>query len=53
MYLHHTQVASGFELYVAFAPLVTKQQAIASVDRLLKWIKQNEDELFMMRSAVF
>ncbi|XP_002125768.2 vacuolar fusion protein MON1 homolog A [Ciona intestinalis] len=46
-------VASGFELYVAFSPLVTKGQAISSVDRLLRWIKQREDELFMIRPLVF
>ena len=47
------QVASGFELYAAFSPLTTKQQAIAYVDRLLKWIKQSEDELFLLRAVTF
>jgi len=46
-------VASGFELYAAFSPLTTKQQAIAYVDRLLKWIKQSEDELFLLRTVTF
>ena len=46
-------VASGFELYAVFNPLVSKQQAISAVDRLLRWIKHREDELFMMRPLVF
>uniref|UniRef100_H2Y9Z2 Vacuolar fusion protein MON1 homolog n=1 Tax=Ciona savignyi TaxID=51511 RepID=H2Y9Z2_CIOSA len=46
-------VASGFELYVAFSPLVTKNQAISSVDRLLRWIKQRDEELFMLRMPVY
>jgi len=46
-------VASGFELYAVFNPLVSKQQAISAVDRLLRWIKHREDELFMMRPLMF
>nr|CAB3263901.1 vacuolar fusion protein MON1 homolog A [Phallusia mammillata] len=46
-------VASGFELHAAFGPLVTKKQAIAAVDRLLRWVKQNDDELFMQRPPTF
>ncbi|CAK8689612.1 protein SAND-like [Clavelina lepadiformis] len=46
-------VASGFELYATFSPLVTKNQAISAVDRLLRWIKHREDELFMMRTLTF
>ena len=46
-------VASGFEFYAVFNPLVTKQRAISAVDRLLRWIKQREDEFFMIRPLVF
>ena len=33
------QVTSGFELYAAFSPLVTKPDAINAINKLLRWIK--------------
>ncbi|XP_064632667.1 vacuolar fusion protein MON1 homolog A-like [Lineus longissimus] len=46
-------VTSGFELYAIFGPLTTKPVAIASVNRLLKWIKKEEDRLFILNSPTF
>lgn len=46
-------VASGFELYVTFEPLVTKPDAIEAVSRLLKWIKKEEERLFILNSPTF
>jgi len=44
------QITSGFELYAVFSPLSSKQVAIASVNRLLRWIKKEEDRLFIINS---
>eukprot|EP00732_Lithocolla_globosa_P000290 Lithocolla_globosa_v1_NODE_75_length_6869_cov_16.602289.p3 type:complete len:508 gc:universal NODE_75_length_6869_cov_16.602289:1667-144(-) len=46
-------IASGFELYAAFGPLVTKNVAIQSVNHLLRWIKREEENLFILNSPVF
>jgi hypothetical protein len=47
------QITPGFELYVAFEPLVTKQSAINAVDKLLGWIKKEEDRLFILNAPTF
>jgi len=44
------QITSGFELYAVFSPLASKQVAIAGVNRLLRWIKKEEDRLFIINS---
>ncbi len=44
---------SGFELYAVFSPLVTKHVVISSVNKLLKWIKKEEDRLFILSSPNF
>lgn len=46
-------VTSGFELYAAFSPLVTKPVAINAINKLLRWIKREEDRLFILNSQVF
>nr|XP_039258371.1 vacuolar fusion protein MON1 homolog A-like isoform X2 [Styela clava] len=46
-------VTTGFELYAIFGPLVTKNSAIQAVNRLLRWIKKQEDELFILRPPIF
>lgn len=46
-------VTSGFELYAAFSPLVTKPDAIIAINKLLRWIKREEDRLFILSSQVF
>eukprot|EP00053_Salpingoeca_punica_P013013 m.117070 g.117070 ORF g.117070 m.117070 type:complete len:541 (-) comp16087_c0_seq2:294-1916(-) len=46
-------VTSGFELYACFGPLVTKRVAIDSVLRLIRWMKTQEDSLFMINSHTF
>lgn len=47
------QVTSGFEIYVTFEPLVTKPDAIDAVSKLLKWIKKEEERLFILNSPTF
>lgn len=40
-------VTSKFELYTAFSSLVTKVGAINVITKLLRWIKREEDRLFI------
>ena len=47
------QVSSNFELYSVFSPLITKTAAINAVNQLLKWIKKEEDKLFILGSPTF
>ncbi|KDR23174.1 protein SAND isoform X1 [Zootermopsis nevadensis] len=46
-------VTSGFELYITFEPLVTKHSAINAVNKLLRWIKKEEDRLFILNAPTF
>ncbi|XP_072536915.1 vacuolar fusion protein MON1 homolog B [Salminus brasiliensis] len=40
-------VTGKFEMYACFSPLVPKASAIAAVTKLLRWIKKEEDRLFI------
>lgn len=40
-------VTSKFELYTCLSPLVTKTGAILVVTKLLRWVKKEEDRLFI------
>ncbi|KAL0978703.1 hypothetical protein UPYG_G00174110 [Umbra pygmaea] len=40
-------ITSKFELYTCFSPLVTKACAINAITKLLRWIKKEEDRLFI------
>ncbi|KAJ8257748.1 hypothetical protein GJAV_G00189250 [Gymnothorax javanicus] len=40
-------ITSKFELYTCFSPLVTKASAINAITKLLRWIKKEEDRLFI------
>ncbi|KAG6460565.1 hypothetical protein O3G_MSEX012069 [Manduca sexta] len=46
-------VTNGFELYVTFDALMEKDQAIKAVDRLLWWIKKEEQRIFIMNAPTF
>ncbi|KAJ8302197.1 hypothetical protein KUTeg_021184 [Tegillarca granosa] len=46
-------ITQGFELYAVFGPLVTKPAAIHAINRLLRWIKKEEDRLFILNSVTF
>ena len=46
-------VGVGFELYATFGPLITKKTAIKVSNYLLVWIKQYEQELFILNSPVW
>lgn len=43
----------GFELYVVLEPLTDTTSAIATVGRLLNWIKKREDTLFHLNAPTF
>lgn len=46
-------MTENFELYVTLDPLVDKELTINTVDKLLKWIKKEEDRLFIMNAPTF
>ena len=46
-------VTLGYELYLALEPLVTKANVIESVNKVLKWIKKEENDLFITNPMVF
>ncbi|XP_013780978.1 vacuolar fusion protein MON1 homolog A-like [Limulus polyphemus] len=41
---------AGFELYAAFEPMVTKFTAVNTMNKLVRWIKKEEDRLFIMNA---
>lgn len=47
------QITSGFELYAAFGPLVTKNGAINAVLDLIRWMKKEESALFISNPQTF
>lgn len=42
----------GYELYACFEPFISKIVIIGLVNKLLRWIKREENTLFMMSSPV-
>jgi len=46
-------ITAGFDLYACLTPLVTKMQAIKACNELLKWIKQEEEDLFIQNAPVW
>lgn len=46
-------VTIGYELYVIFEPTVDKNSVITLVNQLLKWIKKEEQQLFILNAPTF
>ncbi|XP_026077370.1 protein SAND [Carassius auratus] len=46
-------VTSGFELYLCFSPLGTKGLAMSAVNKLLRWIRKEEDRLFILSPLTY
>ncbi|XP_065198611.1 protein SAND-like [Sycon ciliatum] len=46
-------ITSHFELYATFSPLVTKPVAISALNKLLRWIKHEEDRLFILNPQMY
>ncbi|ODM96727.1 Vacuolar fusion protein MON1 A [Orchesella cincta] len=44
---------SNFELYVALEPLIKKSAAISAVNKLLKWVKKEEERIFIVNAPTF
>lgn len=44
---------AAFELYAAFGPLVGKPEAIMGCNFVLKWIKQEETNLFLLSAPIW
>lgn len=56
MHEHEIQLAwvtANYELYATFESLVDKKSIIPLVNKLLKWIKKDDDRLFMNGTHVF
>lgn len=43
-------VTTGFEMYATFSPMISKSAAISGINKLLRWIKREEDRLFIVNS---
>uniref|UniRef100_A0A8B9HTF9 Vacuolar fusion protein MON1 homolog n=1 Tax=Astyanax mexicanus TaxID=7994 RepID=A0A8B9HTF9_ASTMX len=43
----------GFELYLCFSPLGTKALAMSAINKLLKWIRKEEDRLFILNPVTY
>lgn len=46
-------VTNAFELYVCYSPLGTKAGAINAVNKLMKWIRKEEDRLFILTPQTY
>ncbi|XP_055328783.1 vacuolar fusion protein MON1 homolog A-like [Paramacrobiotus metropolitanus] len=46
-------VTSGFELYAVLEPFLSKHHAVLAIEKLIKWIKKEENHLFILNSPVF
>ncbi|XP_062977144.1 vacuolar fusion protein MON1 homolog A isoform X2 [Elgaria multicarinata webbii] len=46
-------VTSAFELYVCFSPLGTKAAAVSAASKLMKWIRKEEDRLFILTPQTY
>ncbi|OPJ80875.1 vacuolar fusion MON1-like protein A [Patagioenas fasciata monilis] len=46
-------VTSAFELYICYSPLGTKAGAISAVNKLMKWIRKEEDRLFILTPQTY
>ncbi|KAM8799560.1 vacuolar fusion protein MON1 homolog A [Eudromia elegans] len=46
-------VTSAFELYICYSPLGTKAGAISAVNKLMKWIRREEDRLFILTPQTY
>ncbi|ORZ21024.1 vacuolar fusion protein MON1 [Lobosporangium transversale] len=46
-------ITNSFELYAAFGPLVSKSAVVLMSNKLLKWIRKQEDSLLILNSPSF
>ncbi len=46
-------LTQSFELYAVLAPHVSKLAVITAVNKLLRWVKKEEDRLFILTAPTF
>ena len=46
-------LTQSFELYATFSPTTTKLKVITAVNKLLRWIKKEEDKMFILSAPTF
>ncbi len=51
--LFNLQTTQTFELYAAFSPLTSKSSAIEAINRLLKWLRKEENSIFILNGPTF
>lgn len=47
------QVTGAFELYLCYSPLGTKASAISAIHKLMRWIRKEEDRLFILTPLTY
>lgn len=45
--------SNSFEIYVTFAPFISKGSSVSSVNSLIRWIQNEEESLFITKPPVF
>jgi len=46
-------LTQSFELYSVFSPTTSKLKVITAVNKLLRWIKKEEDKMFILSAPTF
>ena len=46
-------LTQSFELYAVFSPTTSKLKVITAVNKLLRWIKKDEDKMFILSAPTF
>ena len=46
-------LTQSFELYAAFSPTCSKLRVITAVNKLLRWIKNGENKMFILSAPTF
>lgn len=47
------QVTGAFELYMCYSPLGTKASAVSAIHKLMRWIRKEEDRLFILTPLTY
>lgn len=46
-------MTGNFELYAAVSPVASKTAVVNRVEKLMKWLKKEEDRLFILNPLVY
>lgn len=47
------QSSNAFEIYATFAPFISKGSSVSTVNKLINWIQNEEESLFITKPPVF